>query len=109
MSDTIDRAKLIKDLNAVAMEHHESHIPMVEEDFRKLIHNAEPVDISEELKHYQICGYMFDELILFAEACRRQGITEADLKSFSYNVQEITYYVADKICEDVGKLMTHIK
>ena len=44
MSDLIDRAELIKALNKVAMEHHESNVPMVEHDFRELIHQAEAVD-----------------------------------------------------------------
>lgn len=38
MTDLIDRNKLIKALNKISMEHHESHIPMVEHDFRELIH-----------------------------------------------------------------------
>ena len=45
MTDLIDRAALIKALNKVAMEHHESHVPLVEHDFRELIHKAEAVDI----------------------------------------------------------------
>lgn len=47
MSDLIDRAELIKALNKVAMEHHERHVPMVEHDFRELIHQAESVNVSK--------------------------------------------------------------
>lgn len=58
MSDLIDRAELIKALNKVAMEHHERHIPLVEYDFRELIHQAKRVDeevayeaeVTQELK-----------------------------------------------------------
>lgn len=49
MTDLIDRAELIKSLNKVAMEHHESHVPMVESDFRKLIHDA--VQVSVVMRH----------------------------------------------------------
>ena len=42
--DLIDRDKLIKDLNEVAMQHHESHIPMTEHDFRQLIHDQVSVN-----------------------------------------------------------------
>ena len=45
MTDLIDRTELIKALNKVAMEHHERHVPMVEHDFRELIHNAKTIDL----------------------------------------------------------------
>lgn len=44
MSDLIDRTELIKALNKVAMEHHERHVPLVEHDFRELIHQAKRVN-----------------------------------------------------------------
>lgn len=52
MTDLIDRAVLIKALNKVAMEHHESHIPMVEHDFRELVHSVEPINIRELAAHW---------------------------------------------------------
>lgn len=48
MTDLIDRTELIKALNKVAMEHHERHIPLVEYDFRELIHQAKRVDAEYE-------------------------------------------------------------
>jgi len=40
MTDLIDRNELIKALNKISMEHHESHMPMVEHDFRELVHEV---------------------------------------------------------------------
>lgn len=38
-------------------------------------------------------GYPVDELIVFADACRRMGVDEADLKFFAQNVKEAYRYV----------------
>lgn len=46
--DRIDRAELINALNKLAMERHEKHIPLVEHDFRELIHQAKSVDDDED-------------------------------------------------------------
>lgn len=61
MTDLIDRAELIKSLNKVAMEHHESHVPMVEADFRKLIHDAETVD-AQPVVRCKECKYWHPEM-----------------------------------------------
>ena len=56
MKDLIYRDELIKALNEKAMEHHESHIPMVEHDFRELIHDApaaEPIIRCKDCKYYE--------------------------------------------------------
>lgn len=42
--ELISRRRLKNMLNAVAMEHHETHIPLVEHDFRELIDKTEVVD-----------------------------------------------------------------
>lgn len=47
MTDLIDRRELIKALNKVSMEHHKSHIPMVEHDFRELIDQADGIGIAK--------------------------------------------------------------
>ena len=52
MSDLIDRAALLGALNKLAMEHHESHVPLVEHDFRELIHNAERVEVPDMSAHW---------------------------------------------------------
>ncbi len=36
----------------------------------------------------KLCGYDTENLALFAEACRKAGITENDLYNFAKNAQE---------------------
>lgn len=52
MTDLIDRAELLKEFYKVAREHHESHIPMVEHDFREVIYSVEPVYVRELSAHW---------------------------------------------------------
>ena len=52
MSDLIDRAALLGALNKLALEHHESHVPLVEHDFRELIHNADRVVVRDMSAHW---------------------------------------------------------
>lgn len=49
----------------------------------------------------KICGYNVDELVTFAYACRRQGITEDDLHNFVGNISLIVSYVIDELKEDL--------
>lgn len=56
-TELIDKRMLIDALNRVAMFHHETHIPMVEHDFRDLIDNIPtagdiPVVRCHECKYY---------------------------------------------------------
>ena len=41
--------------------------------------------IQEEANALTCCGYALDDLIRFADACRRQGVDEQDLKVFINN------------------------
>ena len=52
MTDLIDRAELLKEFYKVAREHHESHIPMVEHDFREVIYSVEPIYVRELSAHW---------------------------------------------------------
>lgn len=45
------------------------------------------------------CGYSPKELLLFADACRRQGITEYQLHIFLINTESAFNYVMEKINE----------
>lgn len=97
MTDLIDRDALIKALNELAMEHHESHVPLVEHDFRELIRKAKHADINEALEQYCVCGYEFKELAIFADACREQGITERDMADFCRNITSAWNYIAKEV------------
>lgn len=48
-------------------------------------------------------GYNTRELLLFAEACRKQGIDERDLKDFMHNVEAIIDLVRQELRESVAR------
>lgn len=49
----------------------------------------------EEVK--TICGFPIEELILFADACRKQGITTEELHWFIGNVENAYNYAIDEV------------
>lgn len=55
------------------------------------------------IEHATICGYSFKELIIFAEACRMQNISEDDLHSFCMNASNAYEYMMEKIKEEWQK------
>lgn len=61
--------------------------------------------IEDIIKDYRICGYKFDELIIFAEACQKQGITEDNITDFCYNARNAYKYLLDKVQEEMDKKM----
>ena len=60
-------------------------------------------DAAGILEHSEIVGYTFKELCMFAEACRRQGIEEDDLKNFCTAAESAAEYTLDKIMEAFEK------
>ena len=44
-----------------------------------------------------IYGYKIEDLILFAQACRNQGITENDLKDFATNCEYAYKTIRDEM------------
>lgn len=48
-------------------------------------------------------GYNTRELLLFAEACRKQGIDEKDLKDFMHNIEAIIDLVRQELRESVAR------
>ena len=101
MDDLISRRRLIKGLNELGQEMHKTNIPMVEHDFRELIDKQPAVDLNEAMRNYTVVGYKFDDLVLFAEACRRENVTEKDLKDFVDNVSAVVRYTMEKLKESV--------
>lgn len=59
----------------------------------------------EYVKHSTICGYDFEELMVFADACRMQNISEADLHEFCTNVESACQYIIEKTHEEIEKEM----
>ena len=50
-----------------------------------------------------INGYPVDELIVFATACRKMGITEDELHEFVTNAKYAYDYVISEIDKSIGK------
>lgn len=44
-----------------------------------------------------IYGYKIEDLILFAQACRNQGVTENDLKDFATNCEYAYKTIKDEM------------
>ena len=44
-----------------------------------------------------IYGYKIEDLILFAQACKKQGITENDLKDFATNCEYAYKTIKDEM------------
>ena len=59
--------------------------------------------IEDIIKDYRICGYTFKELIVFAEACQKEGITEENLVGFCTNVRNAYEYMINKAMEEMDK------
>lgn len=53
----------------------------------------------EILKNCTIFGYTFKELMIFADACRKQNISNDELKYFCENVENAYNYVMREIEE----------
>ena len=51
----------------------------------------------ETLKNCTIFGYTFEELIIFADACRKCNISNDDLKNFCEDARNAYTYVRNEI------------
>ena len=61
-------------------------------------------------KHFEtspICGYSAKEIMVFADACRRCGITEAEMHHFIQYTEMLMGYVMNKLVEDIdGRIVS---
>lgn len=62
----------------------------------------------DELLDSTVCGYRVKELLLFAEACRKQGITETELHDFCLNVESAYQLVIDEQREVTEKYLAEL-
>lgn len=53
-------------------------------------------DMDKALEKYTICGYAFKELAVFADACRKKGITETEMANFCRNVTDAYNYIVEE-------------
>lgn len=65
--------------------------------FLERLNEIPSADIGEILERSTICGYTFKELAVFADACKKKGITEEDMVDFSLNVASVYEYVLEEV------------
>lgn len=53
-----------------------------------------------------ICGYSAKELMLFADACRRNGITSENVREFKLNAETAAQYVTALVKEQLARELT---
>lgn len=59
------------------------------------------LEIENILRNSEMCGYNFEELLIFAEACRKAGITENNLHDFCMNCESAFNYIHQKFMEKI--------
>lgn len=65
---------------------------------------ADELADEEFLEHGFICGYSVKDLLLFAYACRRQGITENQLQDYRLTFEEVYKIVLAEVKDITKKL-----
>ena len=63
------------------------------EEVKSIIERQPSVDPAIVLESMSIYGYPIDDLMIFADACRKKGIQDYEMHDFVLNVQEAFNYV----------------
>ena len=85
-----------------------SHAPFKQCDFT--VYVDEPVVEEIEEQHKTIYGYNIDELLIFAQMCRENNITEDDLHRFATDSSMMYQVICDAIHKEMSeRLMGLIK
>lgn len=79
-------------------ENLDSHDRLEAERFEELKDPADPPET--------VCGYPLQELILFAQACRQNGVENQDLVSFAHDIVMIRDMVRRDLQEAAEKAIT---
>lgn len=61
------------------------------------------VEFREHLKNTTFCGYSFTSLLIFADACRINGITQEELDHFRLSAENAFNYAMSKMEEAFNK------
>lgn len=98
MSDYIKRedAKKLKDINTNTEADKEYFIEQL-----NTIPAADPMEI---FKDWDICGYNSEELLIFAQACREQGITKEDMAECIHNIEFATKYIQGTVEKECDRI-----
>jgi len=65
------------------------------------------MDANEKFKDCVICGYTVPELIIFADACRKAGISNQDLMTFCANAVNAYNYILDEVQKSFEKSLNN--
>ena len=97
MSDYIKREDALKALSEIA----------VFTDVAEDVVNAIPsVTFLEAFENYRIEGFSLKELTLFADSCRRNGVTDKELHGWALNVGRAYDYLLGKMQEQLDEYIT---
>lgn len=55
------------------------------------------------VENLKMCGYDFEELLIFAEACRKADVKEEDLHAFIRNSESAFNYIYEKLLEHLDE------
>lgn len=68
------------------------------------------VEFQKRFERSTFCGYTSKELLMFADACRRQNISEAEMRAFCNNTETAFYYVLakwkEKMMADIARTLS---
>ena len=81
-------------------------------NYEYILNHLPSADVNEIFEKAIICGYTLKDLTVFADACRKKGISEKDLADFNRNAASAYKYVLEEIerqFEDVVIDKWHVK
>ena len=106
MSDYIKRNVALDAMRDVMKQAKHLRPPLY--DAIDAVKNLPRLELSDILKDAHICGYDFKDLVTFADACKRQGITEQDMSDFCKNAGDAYRYVLDMVQEQTNKAVAEM-
>ena len=64
------------------------------------------VEFKKRFEKTTFCGYSAEKLLMFADACKRNNITEEELHDFCLNAESAFNYILSKIQEESAKRLS---
>lgn len=64
------------------------------------------VEFKKRFEKTTFCGYSAEKLLMFADACRKNNITEEELHNFCLNAESAFNYILSKIQEESAKRLS---
>lgn len=64
------------------------------------------MEFKKRFEKTTFCGYSAEKLLMFADACKRNNITEEELHDFCLNAESAFNYILSKIQEESAKRLS---